>query len=164
MFKEGEIVVYKKEVVKIIGTKINSLNNIRYYILVPINDDSLKIDVPVDNRLGHIRPLMTKKEVKELVKKIPTISVIETTNKLIENDYRILLNEGSHESLIKIIKTAYLRNKERVDNNKKIGDKDNHYFELAEKYLYTEISYVLKVDYEKAKEYINKEVEKIINV
>lgn len=163
MFKEGDFVVYKKDVVKIVGIKINQLNQQNYYVLVQINDDSLKIDVPVDNHLGHIRALMSKKDLEELIKKIPNISVIETNNKLIENEYRTLLNKGSHEDLIKIIKTTYLRNKERIDNNKKIGDKDNHYFLLAEKYLYTEISLVLKVSYDEAKEYVINEVLKIIN-
>ena len=164
MFKEGNFVVYKRDVVRIVGIRTNQLNNQDYYVLVPINDESLKIDVPVDNRLGHIRKLMTKEEINDLIKKIPDILCIETNNKLIENEYKILLNEGSHESLIKIIKTTYLRNKERLDSNKKIGDKDNHYFNLAEKYLYTEISIVLNVSYDEAKEYVTKEVEKIVNV
>lgn len=164
MFNAGDIIVYKKDVVKIIGMKVNGLNNIKYYVLVPINDDSLKIDVPVDNRLGYLRPLISKKDVEDLIKKIPEISIVETSNKLIENDYRILLNDGSHESLIKIIKTAYLRNKERLDNNKKIGDKDNHYFLLAEKYLYTEISLVMNISFDEAREYVINEVEKIVNV
>lgn len=163
MYKENDYVVYKKDVVKIVNIKTNQLNNMKYYVLVPINDESLKIDVPVDNRLGHIRPLMTKKEIKELIKKIPEIGVIETNNKLIENEYRELLNENSHENLIKIIKTTYLRNKQRLDNNKKIGDKDNHYFKLAEKYLYTEISIVLNISYDEACEYIKREVSKLVN-
>lgn len=164
MFKEGDFVVYKRDVVRMVGVRTNQLNNQEYYVLVPINDDSLKIDVPVDNRLGHIRKLMTKEDIINLIKKIPSIPCIETNNKLIENDYKNLLNEGSHESLIKIIKTTYLRNKERIDSNKKVGDKDNHYFNLAEKYLYTEISIALNVSYDEAKEYVIREVEKIINV
>lgn len=163
MFKKGDFVVYKKDVVRIVEIRTNQLNNQEYYVLVPINDDSLKIDVPVDNRLGHIRELMTKKEIVDLIKKIPEISIIETNNKLIENDYKTLLSEGTHESLIRIIKTTYLRNKERINSNKKVGDKDNHYFNLAEKYLYTEISIVLDVSYDEAKEYVTKEVEKLVN-
>ena len=162
MFKKGDYVVYKRDVVEIVDTKINGLNNQEYYVLVPVNDESLKIDVPIDNRLGHIRPLITKSEIDNLIKMIPDIPLIETNNKLIENDYRMLMNDTSHESLIKIIKTTYLRNKERLDNNKKAGDKDNYYFDLAEKYLYTEIAHSLNISYDEACEYILKEVAKLI--
>ena len=65
-----------------------------------------------------------------------------------------ILKTNKHEDLIKIIKTTYLRNKERLDAGKKIGDKDQTYFELAEKYLYNELSYALKISYEDCKMYI----------
>ena len=58
--------------------------------------------------------------------------------------------------------SIYIRNKERLDNNEKVGDKDNYYFNLAEKCLYTEISYSLGISYEEAREYILKEVRKLI--
>lgn len=160
MKKVGDYIVYKKDVVKVVGIRENSLNHQMYYTLVPVNDDSLKIDVPVDNPLGNIRELITKKEITELIKKIPSIGVIENSNKLIENDYKELLKEGSFESLIKIIKTTYLRNKERMDNKKKKGDKDDYYFNLAEKYLYTEIAVVLGMSFDEARDYIIAKVAK----
>ena len=63
--------------------------------------------------------------------------------------------------LIKIIKTAYLRNKDRIDNNKKIGEKDNNYFNLAERYLYTEFSIVLNKNFEDTKDYV---IEKVMEI
>lgn len=161
MFKEGEYVVYKRDVCKILEIRKNHLNGKDYYILVPITDESLKIDVPTDNRLGNIRPWITQKDVTSLIKRIPSIEVVNTVNKMIENDYRALINDGTHESLIKIIKTTYLRNKERADNKRKIGDKDEYYFKLAEKYLYNELSIVLNMSFENTKNYIIQEVEKI---
>ena len=73
---------------------------------------------------------------------------------MIENEYRILMNSGKHEDLISIIKTTYLRNKERLDNNKKTTDKDNYYFNQAELYLYNEFSVVLNLTYDETKQYI----------
>jgi len=154
MFKKGDYVIYKRDVVKIADIKINGLNQQEYYVLIPVNDESLKIDVPIDNRLGHIRPLITKSEIKNLIKNIPDIPLIESNNRLIENEYKILMNDFNHESLIKIIKTTYLRNEDRLNNNKRAGDKDNYYFNLAEKYLYTEIAYSMGIKYDKAREYV----------
>jgi len=155
MFNIGDFVVYKRDVCKVINIKNG------YYVLVPISDNSLKISIPMDNKLGFIRNLIHKDEVMEIIKKIPNIEIIETSDKLIENEYKLLLNSGTHEDLIKIIKTTYLRNKERIDNNKKIGDKDNNYFNLAEKYLYNEFSIILNMNYENTKNYVIDQVCKI---
>ena len=70
---------------------------------------------------------------------------------------------GGHENLIKIIKTTYLRNKERLDNNKKIGEKDQHYFEKAEEYLYNELAVVLNMSYDNTKDYVIKKVSEIVD-
>ena len=42
-----------------------------------------------------------------------------------------LLNTDNHENLVKIIKTTYLRNENRINNKKKISDKDDKYFNLG---------------------------------
>lgn len=150
MYQNNEMIVYKKDVCKI--TDIKEINNLKYYILNPINDTSLKIQVPIDNK--DIRNLISKDEVNKIIKKMPSIEIIKNNNKLLENEYKNLLKEGSFESLIKIIKTAYLRNKERLDNNKKKQEKDDYYLELAEKYLYTEFSVVLNKNINEMKDYI----------
>ena len=90
---------------------------------------------------------------------MPQIEVINTTDKLIENEYKKLMTSGSFEDLIKIIKTTYLRNKNRLENNRKISDKDDQYFQKAEKYLYTEFSIVLNKSYDETKKYIVSKLE-----
>ena len=72
------------------------------------------------------------------------------------------MQSGTHKDLIKIIKTTYLRNKERLDNNKKTTDKDTYYFNQAENYLYNEFSVVLNLSCEETKEYIINEVNKLL--
>lgn len=115
MYQKNEMIVYKKDVCKIIDIK--EINNYTYLFLVPICDDSLKIQVPINNK--DIRNIISKKDVNNLIKKMPNIEIIKNNNKSLETEYRELLKEGSFENLIKIIKTSYLRNKERIDNNKK---------------------------------------------
>jgi len=154
MHKINDIVVYKKDVCKIVEIRKNHLNNEDYYIMIPLADESLKLDVPVSNRCGFIRELITKEEALELIKKIPLIEPITNNDKLLEQEYKSLLNNGSHEDLIKIIKTTYLRNEERKNNKKKISDKDNYYFNQAEKYLYTEFSVSLNMSFDETKEFV----------
>ena len=71
-----------------------------------------------------------------------------------------LLNTDNQENLVKIIKTTYLRNENRINNKKKISDKDDKYFNLAEKYLYNKLSISLNETIESIKEYIFKMVNK----
>lgn len=65
---------------------------------------------------------------------------------------------NKHEDLIRIIKTAYLRNKERTDGKRKISENNEHYFELAERYLYNEIGVVLNLSYNEIKKYVTDKV------
>ena len=161
MFNINDYVVYKKEVCRVKEIKENGLDNSSYYVLIPITDESLKIEVPTANRLGYLRNLISKEEIDEIIKKIPTIRIIEENDRLIENEYKELLKKGTFEDLITIIKTTYLRNKAREDSKKKLSDKDNTYFNLAEKYLYTEFSIVLNKSYEDTKNYVEDEVRKL---
>lgn len=161
MFNIGEYVVYKRDVCKIKDIKEKYFNNQDYYVLEPINDNSLTIQVPINNDHNNVRSLLSKKEVEKIIKEIPNVPIIECHDRMIENEYKNLLNTESHLDLIRIIKTTYLRNKERLDKNKKIGDKDNTYFIKAETYLYNEFSIVLGKTLEETKDYIFNKVNAI---
>ena len=158
MYKVGDYVIYNHDVCKIIG--LNSFRNRDYYVLNSTIDLSLKINVPIDN--CNIRNLISRHDIEELIKRIPSISVIDIDSKNIDTLYKSLINDGSYDSLISIIKTSYLINKERVANNKKVRDKDLYYFKLAESYLYNEFSIVLGMNYDEVKEYVVSEVSKLV--
>jgi CarD family transcriptional regulator len=80
---------------------------------------------------------------------------------MIELEYKNLLSTGSKEDIIKVIKTAYLRNKERLQKKKKLSEKDTNYLEKAEKLLYNELSVVLNLSIDATREYIIDKVEAI---
>lgn len=159
MYKVGDYIIYRKDVCQIIKIKEKLYHNQDYYQLMPVNDKSLTLDIPINNKF--IRPLIEKDKIDSIIKMIPDIAPLEINDKYIEQEYKKLMANGSYEDLIKIIKTTYLRNKERLDNNKKATDKDSNYFKLAEKYLYTEFSIAMNITYEEAKEYVISKVKKI---
>lgn len=152
MYKVGEYVIYKRDLCII--NNIIERNKKKYYKLSPIEDKSLTINVPVENKLNYLRYPISKKEAEKLIEKIPLIKEINTNEKLIENEYKRLMKTNKHEDLIKIIKTTYLRNKERQQNGKKTTDKDADYFQKAEYYLYNELSVSLNMTYEECKNFI----------
>lgn len=155
MFKVGEKIVYKGKVCSIVSQSEDS------YVLIPTEDKSLKITVKVEN--ASFRNLLSKEEVMNIIKKMPSIKVLDVPDKMLEQEYKRLMTTGNHLDLIKIIKTTYFRNKTRIDNKKKIGDKDNNYFLQAENLLYTEFKEVLDMSYDEVKEYISKSIEDLNN-
>lgn len=153
MYKVDEIIVYKKEVCKIRKIKEKYLQNKDYYIMSPLEDPSLVINVTVDNT-KDIRSVITKEEAESLIAKIPTIELLNSDSKNIETEYKQLLNEDNLENLVKIIKTTYLRNYERTKTKKRISEVDQAYFNKAETRLYNELSISLNLPLEEVKEYI----------
>ena len=159
MYKINDYIIYKREVCKINDILPKFFKDNDYYLLSPLSDDTLTIKVPVNNK--EIRSLITKKDIDKIINDIPDIEPVNSDTKSLEGIYKDLLSSGSHADLIKIIKTTYLRNKERIDNNKKTTDKENYYFNLAEKYLYQEFQIVLNLTYDEAKDYVINKVEKL---
>ena len=157
MYKIGEYLVYRKSVCQV--KEIKEKNGTNYYQLVPIDDASLKIEVPVEDKDKVLRNLITKEEIENLIKNMPNIELIDCNDRMIELEYRNLLATGNREDIIKVIKTAYLRNKTRLENKKKMNEKDINYLEKAEKLLYNEFSIVLNLSLEDTRQYIINKVE-----
>lgn len=158
MFKVNDYLVYRKEVCKVTEIK-EYKNDFLYYVITPINDTSLRIEVPTDSSV--IRPLISKRKIQTIIEEIPNIKEIAENDRLLENKYKELLKSGTYNDLITIIKTTYLRNETRDKEKKKRSEKDTTYFNLAEKYLYTEFSVVLGKSYEDTKEYVISKVKEI---
>ena len=162
MYKINDYVVYRKDICKIKNIREKYYNDEDYYILSSVTDPSLKINLPVSKGDILLRNLMSKDEVEEIIREIPNIGLVETSDKFLEHEYRELMHSGTHRDLIKIIKTTYARNKERAESKRRIAEIDTTYFELAEKYLYNEFSIVLDLSFDDTKKYILDKVEKQI--
>lgn len=161
MFKVNDYVIYKRDLCKI--KEITDNKGVLFYKLAPLDDESLIIRIPVDNKQNYLRYPISKEESEELIKKIPLIKEIDTKDKILDNIYKELMKTNKHEDLIRIIKTTYLRNQKRLEEGKKILDKDSNYFEKAEKYLYNELSISLGMNYDECKQYVISKLSAIDN-
>lgn len=161
MYKSGDVVVYGRDVYRIKDVKDNYLFNKTYYIMNPIDDDSLVTSVPVDTTT-YLRDVITKEEAEELIAKIPSIEIVQASDRDIEYEYKQLLRENTLEALIKIIKTTYMRNMMRQNQNKRISEKDEQYFNQAERRLYNELSISLHLTFDDTKQYVIDSVEALL--
>ena len=138
--KVNDLILYKRDVCKIKSILKNYYHQKDYYELVPINDSSLSLKIPVDN--PSLKTIMSKKEAMDIVNKFKDVPLLDDVKGL-ENKYKELLKTDDVIDLVRVIKTTYNRNAIRSKNGKKIGDIDNRYFESAEKYFYTLLSAAL---------------------
>lgn len=147
MFKINDYIIYKRDVCKIIGLKDPN------YVLTLLEDPSLLIMVPFNSDL--IREISSKDKMIETISKFLIVKPITCDNdKIMEQKYKELLKDYREESLLVIMKTAFLRNKSRINNKRKIGEKDEYYFNLAEKFLDYEIAISLNISYDEAKKMV----------
>ena len=155
MYKANDVVVYRRDVCKVIGRKRSDFTGEPCYILVPYGkaDGTVRMQVPVANKAGNLRSLITLTELETLMRETPDIELLDNKPANMKSQYATLLKGNDIHDLIRIVKTSYARNKERLDQNKKIASVDNEYLQKAEKYLFDELSVVLGMNYEEAREY-----------
>ena len=162
MYKINDVCVYKRDVCKVVGKQKSPLNGEMCYILVPYYqaDGTIKMQVPVSNKSGNIRDILTKKEIDKLIKETPDIASLPSKPANMKSQYTSLLKGTEITDLICIMKTSYGRNKVRQDQNKKAASVDDEYLKKAEKYLFEEMSVALGKSVEDAKKYFEKAVAK----
>lgn len=161
MFKVNDIVVYRRIVCRIVGKHRSDFTKEMCYILVPYHTDegSTRMQVPIANKAGHLRALITKEEIEELIASTAHIDLLENKPANMKSQYANLLKTDDIHDLIAIIKTSYSRNQARIENHKKTASVDDEYLQKAENYLFNELAVALDMSYEAAKEYFNSRVE-----
>lgn len=163
MYQLNDVVVYRRNVCRVIGNTKSKQNGEDCYLLVPYysSDHSTRMIVPVSNKGGHLRPLVSREEVHRLLDQMDTMECLENKPANMKSQYASLLKGDAIEDLICIIKTSFLRNKERERTHKKLASIDGEYLEKAEKYLFSEISVSLNISYEDTKNYFSEKMNQI---
>lgn len=146
MFKINDYVIYKSDVCLI--NDIKKIHDLDYYVITPINDSSLKINLPIDSKF--IRAIISYEDAIKIIDNIPNVQVVDASNdKALEQIYKKLLMSDDLNDLVVVVKTTYLRNKNRLDKGKKNGSVDTFYYEEGIKKLFSELSITLKLDEDK---------------
>lgn len=165
MFGRGELIIYGSkgvcEVTDISTINISGASKDKlYYILRPVNDKDGRVFTPVDSEKTVMRRILGREEALALIRGIPEIGHLWVADeRQREQNYRQALSSCDCREWIKIIKTLWMRNQERLSQGKKITAMDKKYFKLAEDYLYAELSASLGVPQEKMQAFITEKVE-----
>ena len=152
--------VYKRQVTDISKIAISGASRDRlYYVLQPAQDKEGRIFTPVDGQKTEMRRILNRKEAAELIDSIPSIGNLWVADeRQRELNYKQAVNSCDCREWIKIIKTLWFRNQQRLSQGKKITAMDRKYFKMAEDNLYGELSVSLEIPKEKMEEYITEKV------
>lgn len=150
MFEKGNFVVNANNGICEIQdmVKMNMSGSTKeYYLLVPVDEKTAKVYIPVDTASQRIRHAMNNAEALEFIKEIRNIDEVYIENeKEREKTYKEALSSCDPKRLVGIIKTLYLRKQQRVDAGKKNTAVDERYFKLAENHLHSELAFALEID------------------
>ena len=152
MHKINDYVVYKRDVCKVNDITTSKYSGEEVYALAPIDDNSLKIEVPINNY--NVRTVIDRKTLDFIIEEMPSIDIIDLPDKQLEAEYKRLFATDKIEDLVKIIKTSYLNTQERTNKRRRARDKDIIFFNKAENCLYNEFSVVLNKSFDETKKYV----------
>lgn len=164
MFQVNDYVVYGNSgVCKIleIGTPdIGGIDKLKeYYTLQPLYSKGSLIYTPMENEKSIMRGIISKEDALLLISEIPHIDTIKIGNdKLQEIKYREAMKKYECREWIRIIKTLYLKNQNRLQEGKRIGSIDTRYLHDAKESLHGELSISLGIPKDKMEDFITEKV------
>lgn len=163
MFKIGDYVVNSNNgICEITDTVTMDMGtgNKEYYVLIPIDERTAKLYLPLDIAEKRIRSVMNKKDAWNLIKSINTVDETLVENeKEREKFYKEAIISCEPKRLISIMKTIYIRRQKRLNEGKKITALDERYCKLAENQLYGELAFVLGVEKSEINQIIEQNIE-----
>ncbi|MDR3344989.1 MAG: CarD family transcriptional regulator [Oscillospiraceae bacterium] len=137
-----------------------------YYILKPIFDVKTTIYAPIGNpaTADKMRRLLSREEIYALIDAMPDEDVAWIDDDTLRRaSCKEILSGGDRTELAGLIKTLYLRSRELADGgigtkSRKLHAIDGQFLKDAERMLYQEFAYVLKIEPEEVLAFIDKRI------
>lgn len=165
MYQTGEFVVYGVQgVCRVLGIEKQLVNRkrVEYLVLEPLNKGESKFYLPTQNpgAMGKLRPILSRDELDALM----TSEQIRMDCWIAEENprkqrYRDLLSAADRLPLLQMLRALYRYQDELVSNGKRIHQCDDYFLHDAEKLLCSEISLVMELSAEEAKQYLRSQLQ-----
>lgn len=166
MFKVNDTIMYGTQgICKIVEITEKDFMGTKkeYYVLKPIHDASATLFAPVNNEKieAKMRRILSEEEIYELIDTMPyeEANWIQNENERKEK-YRSIIASGDRVELIRMIKALYYQKQEREADGKHLYLSDERFMKEAERILYDEFQYVLRINKEDLMNFIFDRIEK----
>lgn len=167
MYKKDDIVMYGTPgVCRVAGIieKDFAGSAHQYYELHPVYDEKSTLFVPLENPalVEKMHRLLSAEDIEALLSAVPEQQPVWIADEAARKQhYKEILECGDRKALICAIKTLYLHQQECRKEGKKIHVCDERFFKDAERILYDEFAFVLKIDRDKILSYILSRTEEV---
>ncbi len=166
MFNKGDLLQYGNSGVCRVEDIVSDVpgfdKNLTYYLMVPINNVNSKIYLPTNADNIRLRPVMTHKEMVNLLQKLDDFKEYDITNeKQCEAIYRDAMISLDYARWMELLKTLCMRKQTRALQGKKVTSTDERYFKNVSGRLSEEMTVALGEC--EAKEELEKAIETFEN-
>ncbi len=165
LFEKGEYIVYGMTGVCRVcditemDTDGNSGDRL-YYVLEPAGTHGGRIITPVEGNKNVMRRILTREEAYDLIDGIREIdSLWITDDRQRENRYKEALKTCDCREWVGIIKTLYIRKKERLNRGKRMTEVDERYMKKTKENLYGELSIPLGIPAAEVERFITSRID-----
>lgn len=166
-FENGMNIVYKNVgVCTIEDTEIKNFdgtNNIEYYKLRPVSNNSAVYYIPVDKSEQQLRNLFSKDEIDNLIDSMHDETEIWINNSRERRmEFSKILHSDDYKSIIRMTRSLYFQQIEKQKHNKHLSSSDEMILNSAENLVFQEFAAVLGISQDEVRNYImNRTGEKI---
>ena len=160
LFGKGEYIVYGTtgvcQVKDITSMSMDERQQEKlYYILEPMGVRGSRIMTPVEGNKSIMRPVLSRDEAYHLIDGIQDVDELWITDdKQREMKYKEALKTCDCRQWIGMIKTLYVRKKDRMSRGKRLTEVDERYIRKAKENLYRELSIPLEIPAEEVEKFI----------
>jgi CarD family transcriptional regulator len=131
-----------------------------YYTLEPLKSTGSTIYTPVENKKVILRDVISKDEAMELLDDLGNVEVLNVTdNKFSEEKYKKAMKKYDFKEFLRVIKTLYIKERERNLDGKTITSTDKKYLDAAKECLYGELSITLEMPLNKVEAFLQEKVQ-----
>lgn len=166
MYQAGEYVVYGIHgVCRVAGTEKQMVSRKRteYLVLEPVNQGESRYYLPTANptAMAKLKPVISADELKALLAsdEIRQDCWIKDENQR-KQHYRDLIGGGDRVSVMKMVCALYRYKEEQMAAGRKFHQSDDNFLRDAEKLLCSEISLVLNLAPDQAREHLREQLKK----
>lgn len=165
MFQVGDRVVYSIHgVCDIRDSEMQMVDRkqVVYLVLEPLGQPGSRYLVPTHNAaaMGKLKRMMTREELEELLRsEVIRQDCWIQDESLRKQTYRELIGSGDRQKLMAMVYTLYQHKKAQAAAGRKVHLCDDNFLRDAEKLLTSEVSIVMDMETDQARQYIRQNLQ-----
>ena len=164
MYQVGDQVVYGIHGVCSVADmekRVVDRKTVTYLVLEPVAQDGSRYLIPTHNAsaMSKLRPMLTPEQMQALIssEEVRQDGWIRDEN-LRKQTYRELITGGDRAALMRMVHTLYVHKKNQAAAGKKVHLADENFMRDAEKLLCSEITVVMGMETDQARNYLRSQL------